>query len=224
MSRDVNKLLSEIDKLPIYSKDYKIINNIIENGDPKLFTVILESVLDGDIYWSDFEEILSNTNYNNIVVSTLDSQELISKEYSKILALRKELWDNLDFNLPENLALGLNTDNEEFYNSEFNNTLENMLYNLIRVTPNDTDLSILCKIKLLNHIVNYEEGKDNGINPEDIFFFINDFLIPVDSRYQVLNSTDISFMHQNNLTKEQMKKYKALAYFLRKKDFEVDND
>ena len=54
----------------------------------------------------------------------------------------------------------------------------------------------------------------NYLNPDDILISADDLIIPIDSRYQVLNESDRSFMIENNLTEDQMKQFKALSMFI----------
>lgn len=223
MGKDLDKLFAEIDNLPIYKRDFDVISSILDSGDPKLFSVIMESVIRGDLYWSDFEKILENTNYNDFVLKSLESQNKIKEELSRMSALRSDmLTDRLP---PKFIALGKSTDNttkeNEAYDIESSNMRDNILYELSRISEKDTDLSILCKLRLYNYILNYENNidTDEKINPDDIFLFINDLLIPIDSRYQVLDSTDKLFMSENNLSEEEMKKYKSVAFFLRQLEY-----
>lgn len=223
MGKDLDKLFAEIDNLPIYKRDFDVISSILDSGDPKLFSVIMESVISGDLYWSDFEKILENTNYNDFVLKSLESQNKIKEELSRMSALRSDmLTDRLP---PKFIALGKSTDNttkeNEAYDIESSNMRDNILYELSRISEKDTDLSILCKLRLYNYILNYENNidTDEKINPDDIFLFINDLLIPIDSRYQVLDSTDKLFMSENNLSEEEMKKYKSVAFFLRQLEY-----
>lgn len=225
MAKEIDNILDSIDNLPIYKKDFDIIQEIINKGDPKLFSVILESVINGDLYWSDFEKILVHTNYNNFVLNTLESQKEMSEELFKMAALRNSIIGD-SWSTPKGIALGEHTDNTEsetaIYNLEYKRNRDNILYEITQINENDNELSILCKIRLYNYITNYIHGdkSDNSLNPDDIFLFINDLLIPVDSRYQVLDATDIMFMNEHNLTEDQMKKYKATAFFLRKMNYE----
>lgn len=229
MGKDLDKLFKEIDNLPIYKKDFDVIMEILNNGDPKLFSTIIESILSGELYWSDFEKILSHTDYNRYVVDNLEAQQKMITELSRMSALRDDVYS---ISIPpKNIALGCDIDNvqaeKEIYNLESKSMRDNIIYELSKLHPEDSDLSILCKIRLYNYIMNYEEGAQNKeqINPDDIFMFINDLLIPIDSRYQVLDSTDLMFMNDNNLSEEEMKKYKSLAFFLRKLEYnssEVD--
>lgn len=226
MSKTINHIIESIDSLPIYSKDYGIIKDILSHSDPKLFASIVEGIIDGDIYWLDFEKILANTGYSTMVEKTLESQEKLSDEYSKLMALRSTLYgEDVEYSL-KNLALGKSVDNTDeeslMYQHELDNARENILYELTKISEEDTDLSILCRIKLFNYLMNYEDElapEDQKINPEEIFLFINDYLVPIDYRYQVLDSTDFSFMKENGLTEDEMKKYKAMAFFLRRSSY-----
>lgn len=52
------------------------------------------------------------------------------------------------------------------------------------------------------------------INPDDIIVSADDIIIPIDSRYQVLDDADRSFMMENNMNEFEMKQFKALRTFI----------
>lgn len=68
--------------------------------------------------------------------------------------------------------------------------------------------------------------KTRNLEPRDILnkilLFAEKEMIPLETEYQYLNKTDTNFMLENNLTEEQMKKMKALATFIRKKELEFN--
>lgn len=228
MAREVQQFMRDIDDLVLYQKDYNIIRTLLECGDPDLFAVILEGVLNGDLYWSDFDTIFAETNYNKLVVDILDIQQKIREEYSRLNELRASLYGNINMSLADGVAFGMysteNDTNETLKNrektleSELDNIRETALYEITKITPNDNELSILCKIKIFNQLQIQDDSDKDKINYRDLFLFINDFLLPLDIRYQVLDSNDIVFMTKHGLTETEMKKYKALKVFLRVKE------
>lgn len=234
MARSVSEILSEIDNMVIYSSDYDIIDSLLASCDPKTFTIILEAVIDGDLYWHDFERVLANTNYSDQVSKHLSSQAAIMDTYRKMKTYRESLLSTTslvtysDTRLKElaNISeLGIsefkrNGAKSDAYAKEFKNIQDNLLYELTKISTNDNDLSILCKNKLYNM---FNSGSGN-ISVDDIFFFVNDYVIPIDSEYQVLNETDRLFMSIKGLSEEEMKKYKSVKMFLRSERLNVTNN
>ena len=211
MSRSINSILRDIDSLPIYKDDFDIIKNILNVSNPKLFASIIESVLSDDLYWSDFIRILDDINYSDTVANILKTQKEIKDKCKKLLELRKSInFGTSDEEIIENLII---TDTDSSENSQYYNEYillrDEIINEITKINKNDTELSILCKIRMYNDI------KNNNINPDDIFFFIHELVIPVDSENQIITVSDRIFMEKNNITEEQLKKYKSVAIFLR---------
>lgn len=87
----LSEVLSAIESMNIYKKDYDIIVDLINYGDKELFTKILEEVLAGNLYWSDLETLLANTKYPEILKKSLSNQLEIQSEIKKFTALRQTL-------------------------------------------------------------------------------------------------------------------------------------
>ena len=52
------------------------------------------------------------------------------------------------------------------------------------------------------------------IDPDSVIVSADDIIIPIDSRYQVLDDADRSFMMENDMNESQMKQFKALRTFI----------
>lgn len=235
----IDNILEKIDKMTIYSKDYDIILSLLDNIDTRLFYTIVESVLEGDISWTDFESFLRNTNYNNLLESSLESQEKLKDEYYKILRLREAIYGNLVtknrlfkdgiYGL-SNLGLRFSSNEsqivKDIYKKEFNDIQDNFIYDLLQISPDDNDLEIVCKIKLLDYILSKEIYKDTNDVPEldNLFFYTGEYIVPVSEGHQILTTTDRNFMLENNMTEDEMKKFKATEYLLRTSSYSVTTD
>lgn len=60
-----------------------------------------------------------------------------------------------------------------------------------------------------------EVAKYLYINPSDILFSVESYVIPVDYRYQVLNETDRAYMIANNCNEDEVKKMKSLLLWIK---------
>lgn len=61
------------------------------------------------------------------------------------------------------------------------------------------------------------------INPNDIFLFLKKYYIPLDYRFQSLDSFDETYMKKHELSENTMKQIKALSLYLRRKDYFSEN-
>ena len=84
-----------------------------------------------------------------------------------------------------------------------------LFYQLLATVDTDTELKRLVKIQIYKAV--------NKGSKEDLLLFTKIRVIPVDYRYQILNLSDKNFMLEHNLTEDQMKKMKALSFFMRMK-------
>lgn len=295
MALTQEEILVGIDKMPLYKKDYDIIKELIKILEPRLFTKIVEEVLEGTLYWSDFEKFFSNTDYHEILRNNLEVQSNLKRDLKLLSDFRKEIY-NTDFTMLDNNkslavispgideykyvpvekgetfdpnrtyyfkngkadfieALQFNADHtgfakdytyykrEEntFYEDEFSKIRDDLLYEITKINPEDSPLTVAFKIKLENAIRNgeyvlenidslseaglvdekyvYSENKNEKfdyINPNDIFLYIGSYLIPLDINHQVLTRMDRLFMEENNLSEKQMKSFKAISLLLRR--------
>lgn len=212
MNDDTKRILNSIDKLEIFSKDYTVISDIINNVEPETFSVILESILSGEITWADFERVLKNTNYNSLLEESLEKQDSLKKEYEKrVLYARKVngIFTVDDNGLSKGLAIDLTNNTKDLYKREFENIQDNFIYELLTIHPDDSELEYLCKVAMYKYILSRDNV--NGVSLQDLFFANDNFLIPLSAKHIVLDSSDRIFMKQNGLSEKEMIKYKVLS-------------
>lgn len=225
MSLNKNNISYEIKNMDIYKRDYDIINNLIKNVEPSLFSVILEEVMNNNMSWSDFEQILSHTDYSEILKLTLESQKKIKNELYNFNQLND--LDDKDNNLLTNIGLteySSTNAGKELYEKEYRIIRENLIFNLLKIDSRDNDLSILCKLKLYEMVMNGfsdEENKtsENALNIDDIFLFLDSYIIPIDSRFQQIDDLDRTFMNENNLDEKTMKHFKQISALIRRYNY-----
>ena len=126
MALSVNELLIAIDEMEIYKKDYDIIQTLLNSGDDEFFVKMLEEVINGNLYWSDFEHNLANTNYPDVLRQQLKTQKELNDTVRKLVLLRRNV--NPDYVYAnEGSSLGIvkqysesETESkiQEFYNQE----------------------------------------------------------------------------------------------------------
>ena len=88
MARTTEELLKAIDEMTIYAKDYNVITDLLGRATPAFFTKVLEEVIDGNLYWSDFEKFFANTNYPNLLDKQLEIQGRLEDQVQKYISFR----------------------------------------------------------------------------------------------------------------------------------------
>lgn len=236
MNFTLDDILHKVDKMEIHERDYDTIKMLLKNTDEELFTKILEEVLLGNLYWSDFERYLANTNYPKLLRESIKSQMEMNSELSKLKALRMSIIDE-DEGDADKQSIAIKSGS--LYSDEFSLFKDKIIYELTKIDKNDTALTIVYKYKLYNVIKNAEyfnnlnttdrsnltflenkiidaNGKEyDYLNPDDILFLIDEYLLPVDMKYQVLDDFDYNYMEEHNLTPETMQQIKSVSLILR---------
>jgi hypothetical protein len=211
------KMLTKIDGLVIYQKDYDVIRVLLNNTSDEFFVKVIEEILLGNLYFSDFERIFPSGTYETIIKQNLESQDKLRREIERTIAFRREV-ENANYNIDlKNTKLGVFLPDEgselyDFYEEERVNVIDNQIYELLETIPTDNDLVRTAKFKI------YEALKNGDISKEDFLLFAKDYIVPISFEHQVLDKSDINFMIENNLTEEQVKKIKALSLFIKKSE------
>ena len=270
MARTTEELLKAIDEMTIYAKDYNVITDLLGRATPAFFTKVLEEVIDGNLYWSDFEKFFANTNYPKLLDKQLEIQGRLEDQVQKYISFRnmniedfnrseqkfafippskpvESDYENDDGELTDEARILYNAAEEkyndelDFYNSEYKKQRDQIIYDITKPGKDDNILIQAYKIKIYNAIKNgeyYLNLKDeekrgytvtkteiidsNGtsyeyINPDDIFFFIHSYYIPLNYSNQILDDFDKEFMNQYGLSEDQTKQFKSLALLYRRK-------
>jgi hypothetical protein len=211
------QMLDAVDKLYIYEEDFKTINKLINSLEDSLFVKIMEEILEGNLFFSDFEKIFNDESYSLTLKSNLESQDKLKKELERTLAFRKKL-EGDQFSIdPTTTRVGItvpsdNTSIRDFYDNLTVENIKNQVYGLFEMLPNDNETVKAAKLRVYNA---FQSGE---ILEEDFLLFARDFILPISIEGQLLDISDMKFMAENRLTEDQMKKIKAFSYFLRRED------
>lgn len=285
---DKNALLDKISKMTIYEKDYATIRNILRYTEPELAAAIIEEVINGNLYWTDFEKIMPS-EYGTLLSSSLENQKNITTELRRLVKFRK--WTNSGYTSQNQyledalFPIGItqakddNGEPTKRWLDEYKKQRDDLMYFLTSVNSNDNTITLVYKERLLNAIengkaifdgekgitVNSDGSVDltrdfkkqfinsdddnilnnviavikngyiviyntNGkkyksdwtelgsylyINPNDILFSVDPYVIPVDYRYQTVEAVDKVYMESNNCTEDDIKKMKSLYLWIK---------
>jgi hypothetical protein len=212
------EMIQKINEMSIYEEDYKVIRALLEVDD-RFFVKVIEEILSGNISFSDFTRIFSDDIYSSLLEKNLESQQKLKTELDRILQFRRIASNNPSLSIdPDTTMIGItippeNTRMEGFYNELKEETIDNQIFQILESIPTDSELVKASKIKIYNGL------KQGLISKEDFLLFARDYIVPISSDYQILDSTDINFMVENGITEEQMKKIKALTNFIKRKEY-----
>ncbi len=211
-------LLRAVDSMAIYDKDYEAIMALMSMGDDRFFVKVIEEIVTGNMLFTDLYRLLKDQRYSQALERNLEAQQKLKTEIERTLAFRKELEGNPNYSInPETTAIGVTvqadgSSTEAFYTSQEAQERSAMIYDLL--SPDQSDDPVTRQAKLAM----YSAFASGSITEEDLLLFARDYIVPISFENQVLNSSDLSFMVENNLTQDQMKKIKALSAFLRRRD------
>jgi hypothetical protein len=209
------QMMQALDNFPIYEKDYSTILNLMDNLEDKLFVKIIEEILEGRLFFSDFERIFADETYAVTLKNNFEAQEELKKELDRTLAFRK-ITDGINFTIdPKVTRIGITVPSEgtemrDFYDEIKDEVIKDQLYHLFDTVDSDTPVIKAAKLRV------YNAFQSNEISEEDFLLFARDYILPISIEHQILDKSDMQFMIENNLSEIQMKKMKALSYFLRR--------
>jgi hypothetical protein len=205
MIRD--EMLKAIDDMVLYSEDYKTVSFLMANLEDSLFVKILEEILLGNLFFSDFERILSDSSYAAVLENNLKAQNDLKTELDRLIAFRGSTNQSttlLGMYPPADVNL------RSFYETIKDEEVSAQIYNLFEVNPSDNDVTRTLKVRM------FEALQASQIDRDDFLLFAREYILPISIEHQILNSNDLQFARKNNLSDDQVKKMKALSYFIRR--------
>ena len=236
-----SKIENYLKNLKIRDKEYDIIMNALDNSDPRFFIKILEEIVDNEMFWIDLYPLFDTEEYRNFLHNSFETQEQLAYEISNISKFTENIITSSNINKLGITKTHLNYENIE--RDERRQRLYELLqvkpsdntftigckaailnsiinFDIVSRSISDDNTSNNISINSSNELIRLTSDSDNKyeyfnyLNPDDILITADDMIIPIDSRYQVLNDSDVSFMIEYDMTEDQMKHFKALAMFL----------
>lgn len=95
----IESLLDKLDKFIIHEKDVEILDKLVSSLDDELFLKIMEEILDGYLFISDFNEIFSSSEYSEMLEKRTISQEKLEKHLTRLVEFRNYLGHDLTTDL-----------------------------------------------------------------------------------------------------------------------------
>lgn len=226
------ELLDRVDSMQIHEKDLRVIRLLLANADDRFFVKVMEEIFNGNLFFSDFERIFPDSAYEDTLRQNIVSQEQLRTDIERLLEFRRDILGEAFSIDPATTAMGLQTGYtgsqagyQTLYNNEREAELDNLIYQMLSTMESDSELVKAAKIRILRAIDNFNpstQGPINAslpwLNKRDLLLFKEEYVLPLDERYQMLSKTDMDFMVRNNLSEGEVKKLKALAAFLKRKN------
>jgi hypothetical protein len=210
------ELIESLSAMSIYEKDYEVISALLGMNDDNLLVKIVEEVAEGNLLFTDFYSIFSGTKYTGILEANLESQERLRQEIERTIAFRREFGNDPDYAIdPSTTRIGVTVQDagsptKGFYDSSEETERNQLIYDILSPDPTDDPVVRRSKLSIYTAIT------QGTLSEEDVLLFARDYIVPISYENQVLNGSDISFMVENNLTEDQVRKIKALSAFLRR--------
>lgn len=213
-----NEMLRAVDALDIYERDYETLVQLMDNLSDDLFVKIIEEILEGNLFFSDFERLFADESYASTLKNNFEAQDKLKKELDRTLAFRR-LTQGQSFSIdPTTTRIGITvpaegTDMRTFYDQVKTEVTQDQIYSLFETIENDDPVVRASKLRVYNA---FQSGE---ISEEDFLLFARDFILPIAIEHQILDKSDLRFMADNNLSEEKVKKLKALSYFFRRQQY-----
>jgi hypothetical protein len=214
----LKEFLRKIDAMDIYEKDFDTILNLLNNTNDRFFVKVMEEVVNGNLFFSDFERVFQDESYAEILKTNLEAQKKLENDITKLVEFRRNILLESNYtNEAATTKIGMTQQFEgdqykNFYSTQAQNTVKELYYQLFDSTESESDIVKAAKIKIYDTIFN-NQGE---LTRDDMLFFKKSQILPIDFSYQILNRSDLNFMIKYSLTEDEMKKIKALSIFLKR--------
>jgi hypothetical protein len=214
----LKEFLRKIDAMDIYEKDFDTILNLLNNTNDRFFVKVMEEVVNGNLFFSDFERVFQDESYAEILKTNLEAQKKLENDITKLVEFRRNILLESNYtNEAATTKIGMTQQFEgdqykNFYSTQAQNTVKELYYQLFDSTESESDIVKAAKIKIYDTMFN-NQGE---LTRDDMLFFKKSQILPIDFSYQILNRSDLNFMIKYSLTEDEMKKIKALSIFLKR--------
>lgn len=203
--RDKERIIKWIESIPMYSKDYDILNLLLNYTNDRFFVRIMTELAKGNILLSDFETVLGGPSYDINLLTSFERRDKIAADLELILNandainvsnpdLNTSIYENFIVNATETDIVE-EVEEEELYNF-FKQPSSNLLYRIH-------------KDKLL------ELFNNNTIDKNFLNLYVGVPIIPINYNDVILTETDKQFGLSKGLSMEEVKKIKSLSLYYR---------
>lgn len=211
-------LIQAVQEMAIYDKDYGVLVSLLGLNDDRFLVKAIEEIASGGLRFTDFYRVFADSKYAGALEGKLEAQQRLKVEIERTIAFRREFEGNPNYSIdPSTTRIGVTVQaagspTKAFYDASELAERRQIIYDIL--SPDQADDSVVRQSKLAM----YTAFQSGSISEDDLLLFARDYVVPISYENQVLNGSDLSFMVENNLTEEQVRKIKALSAFLRRRD------
>jgi hypothetical protein len=209
-----SEMMRAVDRMQFYERDYDVIRVLIANSDDEFFVKVIEELLIGGLQFSDFYRLFEDRKYSDLLAANLESQQRLKTEIERTIAFRK--LSDAGFSIdPSKTRIGVTFQGDDspakgFYDESLQSEVSQQIAEILRDDPSDDSVARDSKRRLFSAI------KSGKLSSDEIMLFAREYIVPIAEDNQVLNSSDIAFMVENNLTEDQMRKIKSFSKIVRR--------
>lgn len=196
-----DELISSIksDNFYLYKEDTEVINNMINYMDSRLFVKVVEEIILGNLYWSDFKPIYNDNKFSTLISDSIKSQA----EFNERLQQFTEYNNKINSSIFDTL---INT-NEKVISIE----KRNKIYSLL-LSENKNPINQYYTNKMIDYLL--EDDSDSSNRILDMLLSADEYVVPVSWENIEVNDVDLQYCSVNNVAINDFKKIKSLALYL----------
>lgn len=193
-----NELISYITETTFYKEDAEIINNMINNMDSRLFVKVVEEIMLGNLYWSDFKPIYNDDKFSTVISDSIKSQSEFNERLQQFISYH----DNISNSVFDTLV---NTNSKVISIEK-----RNKIYSLL-LSENKNPIDQYYTNKMIDYLL-----EDSGENDRilDMLLSADEYVVPVTWEDVEVNDIDLAYCSSNNIKIDDFKKTKSLALYL----------
>lgn len=194
-----NELISYITETTFYKEDAEIINNMINNMDSRLFVKVVEEIMLGNLYWSDFKPIYNDDKFSTVISDSIKSQSEFNERLQQFISYH----DNISNSVFDTLV---NTNSKVISIEK-----RNKIYSLL-LSENKNPIDQYYTNKMIDYLL--EDDSDENDRILDMLLSADEYVVPVSWEDIEVNDVDLAYCSSNNIKIDDFKKTKSLALYL----------
>lgn len=194
-----NELISYINDTTFYKEDAEIINNMINNMDSRLFVKVVEEIMLGNLYWSDFKPIYNDDKFSTVISDSIKSQSEFNERLQQFISYH----NNINNSVFDTLV---NTNSKVISIEK-----RNKIYSLL-LSENKNPIDQYYTNKMIDYLL--EDDSDENDRILDMLLSADEYVVPVSWEDIEVNDVDLAYCSSNNIKIDDFKKTKSLALYL----------
>lgn len=194
-----NELISYISSTTFYKEDAEIINSMINSMDSRLFVKVVEEIMLGNLYWSDFKPIYNDDKFSTVISDSVKSQSEFNERLQQFISYHNNISNSVFDTL-------VNTNSKVISIEK-----RNKIYSLL-LSENKNPVDQYYTNKMIDYLL--EDDSDENDRILDMLLSADEYVVPVTWEDVEVNDIDLAYCSSNNIKINDFKKTKSLALYL----------